>query len=399
MRGLIVRKTRSSASETVLVTFEEKVLTKGHHCLTGAHRRYRQSYEFRNGSTIVVGGMDRTGNQDHQARIMSSEYDLICAFEATEFSEDDWERMLTRLRNNAMPYQQIIADCNPGAPTHWLNRRANEGNMQRLLSRHVDNPTLYKSDGTAKQAGTGYLGRLDRLSGLRRARLLEGRWAAADGLVYDEYDPAVHLVDSFTIPPDWRRIRSIDFGYTNPFVCQWWALDGDGRMYLYRELYAPGRLVSQWARDIKSYPEPISGTVADHDAEDRATLAADGIHTVPAKKAVSTGIEAVKKRLELAGDGRPRLFVMRDALAERDTSLTDAGCPCCTAEEFEGYVWPKGQDGRANKEAPSKNDDHGMDALRYAVAHVDGLGGMPLAARVVKIERRARGRHIWRPAT
>ena len=143
MRGLIVRKTRSSASETVLVTFEEKVLTKGHHCLTGAHRRYRQSYEFRNGSTIVVGGMDRTGNQDHQARIMSSEYDLVCAFEATEFSEDDWERMLTRLRNNAMPYQQIIADCNPGAPTHWLNRRANEGNMQRLLSRHVDNPTLY----------------------------------------------------------------------------------------------------------------------------------------------------------------------------------------------------------------------------------------------------------------
>jgi len=396
MRGLIVRKTRSSASESVLVTFEGKVVPANHPCLRGTQRRFRSVYEFANGSTIVVGGMDRAGN-DHAARIMSSEYDMICAFEATEFSQDDWERLLTRLRNNKMAYHQIIADCNPAAPSHWLNVRANDGGMARLLSRHQDNPLLHKSTGEATKAGAAYIVNLGRLSGLRRMRLLEGRWAAAEGLVYDEFDPAVHLIDSFEIPQDWTRIRSIDFGYTNPFVCQWWALDGDGRMYLYRELYGAGRLVSEWAREIKSYPDHVVTTVADHDAEDRATLAAEGIHTIPARKAISSGIEAVKRRLAVAGDGRPRLFVLRDVLVSRDEALHEAGKPCCTAEEIEGYVWPKGQDGKPNKEAPVKDDDHGMDTLRYAVAHVDGLGQTPLRARVVNVANRHRHRRnrMW----
>ena len=42
---------------------------------------------------------------------------------------------------------------------------------------------------------------------------------------------AVHVVDPFDIPTDWSRYLSIDFGYTNPFVAQWWALDHDGRLY------------------------------------------------------------------------------------------------------------------------------------------------------------------------
>ena len=29
----------------------------------------------------------------------------------------------------------------------------------------------------------------------------------------------------------------VDFGYTNPFTCQWWAMDHDGRLYLYREIF------------------------------------------------------------------------------------------------------------------------------------------------------------------
>ena len=39
------------------------------------------------------------------------------------------------------------------------------------------------------------------------------------------------------------------------------------------------------------------------------------------------------------------------------------------------YVWPKGADGRPQKEEPVKEYDHGKDAMRYAVAYADGLGG------------------------
>ena len=46
--------------------------------------------------------------------------------------------------------------------------------------------------------------------------------------------------------------------------------------------------------------------------------------------------------------------------------------PHCTLDEFPGYSWPKGQDGKSLKEAPLKVGDHGMDALRYGVMYLDG---------------------------
>ena len=117
-RGLIVRKTRASMTESVLVTFETAVVGGSEANINNQSRRSRWAYEYANGSVLVVGGLD---NPD---RIMSTEYDIVAAFEATELSEHDWELLTTRLRNSAGPYHQAIADCNPTAPTHWLKRRA-----------------------------------------------------------------------------------------------------------------------------------------------------------------------------------------------------------------------------------------------------------------------------------
>jgi hypothetical protein len=88
----------------------------------------------------------------------------------------------------------------------------------------------------------------------------------------------------------------------------------------------------------------------------------------------------VAARLRPAGDGRPRLFLFSDALIERDEVLADKGKPCCTAEEFPRYAWPKGRDGRPVKEVPVDVDNHGMDSCRYVCAYVDGLGYGPARA-------------------
>jgi hypothetical protein len=54
--------------------------------------------------------------------------------------------------------------------------------------------------------------------------------------------------------------------------------------------------------------------------------------------------------------------------------------PTCTAEEFPGYVWPRGQDGKSKKEVPVQVDDHGMDATRYMVmAQERSLSGQLVA--------------------
>nr|WP_294577192.1 phage terminase large subunit [uncultured Rhodopila sp.] len=364
-RALIVRKTRISMTESVLVTLESNVIPENptlYPDTRRVHRKNRQSYAYPNGSTLVVGGMD---NPD---RIMSTEYDMIAAFEATELLESDWEMVGTRLRNGVMPYQQAIADCNPATPSHWLNQRANSGRMTRLLSRHTDNPAFYEENGQQTERGRAYLGRLAAsLTGARLLRLLGGKWASVEGQVWEGWDPLVHVVDRFPIPTEWRRIRVIDFGYTNPFTCQWWAFDGDDRAYLYRQTYYTKRLVQDHAEQIKKLTgtERIDATVSDHDAEDRATLAKYGIHTVPATKAVRAGIEAFALRLKKTGDERPRVFVLRDSLVERDPALVEAKMPTCFEEEIDGYVWPKGIDGRPVKEEPVKLNDHGCDAARY----------------------------------
>jgi len=377
MRALMLRKTRKSCTDSMLVTFEDKVVPEGHACLRGARREQRHSYRYPNGSEIVVGGLD------NPVKVMSTDYDMIYIQEAIEATEDDWERATTRLRNNVMPYQQLLADTNPDAPGHWLKKRCERDQSVMIESRHEDNPSVTPD----------YIATLDALTGVRYQRLRHGRWVAAEGQVYGAWDAAVHRVDWFEVPAEWPRYWVVDFGFTNPFVWQAWAKDGDGRLWRYREMYQTGRLVEDAARDIltltQGEPTP-EAIICDHDAEDRATLERHlQLGTVAAYKAVSAGIQAVEARLRAAGDGKARLFFLRDALVQRDTALDDKRAPACTEEEFDGYVWNT-TGGQKKGEEPVKKDDHGVDAVRYLVAYVDNIRGMESAPAVLLGQPRRR---------
>lgn len=396
-RTLIVRKVRADLAQSTLVTYERDVLGEDNPICAGVQRSSRESYKYPNGSEVVVGGMDRPG------RILSAEYDFIYPAEAVQFTEEDWETFVMRNRNGVLPFQQVVGDTNPDHPQHWLKKRCDEGLTRLINSYHRDNPRYWSAAlNEWTQAGVDYvLGKLARLKGVRKKRYLENKWSIAEGAVYEGWNEDVHLIDSFPIPPEWRRFRCVDFGYTNPFVCQWWAMDHDGRLYLYREIYMTRRTVKVHADQIQRLTagatledwqhwtpvekaerlkkgERIEATVADHDAEDRATLKQEGIATVPAKKEIGVGIQAVEGRLELVGDEgmtprqRGRLFVMRGALVELDVALDEEKKPTSTAAEFPAYVWPKGVDGKPKKEVPVDEDNHGMDCVRYMVRHVDG---------------------------
>jgi phage terminase large subunit len=422
-RCLVVRKTNTSLTSTTMVTWREHVakeaLEAGLVEFYGGSTAEPPQYRFGNGSSVVIGGLDKP------TKIMGSEYDLIYVGESTELLVADWEAITSRLRNYKVSFQQVIADCNPDRPTHWLKLRADEGKTTILHSAHWENPRLYReaTDGepatlsrdgveyTLTQQGTEYLGRLANLTGVRKARLLDGRWVAAEGLVYDSWDPAVHHLKPFKIHREWPRFWVVDFGFTNPFCCQWWAEDPDGRLIMYREIYRTRRLVEDHARHMLRLvthgvpaaratdragrreqdrlikdepaeaveqgllrwiePKPVA-IICDHDAEDRATLSKHlRMGTTPARKEVSRGIQAVEKRLRVPEDGRPRLVLFQGALVEVDPELKEQGRPTCTVDEFGSYVWPDGKPGRAEDEHPVKEHDHGMDDVRYLVAHHD----------------------------
>ncbi len=298
----------------------------------------------------------------------SRERDFAYINQAEELELTDWETLTTRVTGRAgnAPYTRVFGDCNPGSRTHWILERANEGKLTLLHSRHEDNPTLFDpATGLITPQGATTLAILDNLTGIRHARLRLGRWVSAEGQIY-EYDPAIHLINRFDIPASWSRYRCIDFGLNHPFVCGWFATDEDERLYLYRYIYMTGRTVATHSKQIKEHGEPIRQTICDHDAEDRLTLAENGIPNIAAKKDVLWGIGKVQDRLKKQADGRPRFFILRDSLIEVDQSLKMAHKPYMVESEFEGYIWA----GTA-KEQPVKVEDDGMDMCRYMIAYLD----------------------------
>lgn len=406
VRALILRKTQRSLGSTALVTWRnfviKEALETGEVVYYGGSQQEAPQYRFKNGSTVTIGGLD------NPTRIMSSEYDIVYVQEATEITITDLEFIKTRLRNWRTSFQQLIMDCNPAGDKHWLKLRCNEGICKLIESRHEDNPRLFDAEGNVTEQGAKYIAILDNLTGVRYKRLRLGLWVSAEGIVYEEFDPATHVLpwdydengNRLPLPEDWPRYWAIDFGYVHPFVLKCYAEGPDGELYMYREIHYTHRTVEEHAQQILDIVAPesvikwldhINGVererreriwiepkpmaiIADHDAEGRKTFEkATGLGTQPAIKNVYEGINAHKERLKVGEDGYCGFYLMQDALVERDPYLGENLLPCSTEEEYASYVWKVSTDGRTQDE-PVKKDDDGVDTDRYMTMHLDYRG-------------------------
>jgi phage terminase large subunit len=216
-----------------------------------------------------------------------------------------------------------------------------------LNSVHRDNPTLYDAAGELTEQGKRTMARLDSLTGVRRLRLLEGRWATAEGAVYDMFDTAQHVKERQ--PTEFVRwALAIDEGYTNPAVVLLVGIDSDGRWHVAKEFYERGRLQEDIVAFVLAWVREYRPAVIAVDAAAAGLIADFRNHSIDARGAkgrVLDGIHTMQDMLKVQGDGRPRLTV----------------APGCvnTINEFESYAW------RPQKDEPLKENDHAMDALRY----------------------------------
>ena len=73
-----------------------------------------------------------------------------------------------------------------------------------------------------------------------RARIY-GEFVALTGLVFDTFDPAVHIIDDFGVPESWPRYCGIDpTEGRRPWNINWVAIGPDGNHYVYKELKIAG---------------------------------------------------------------------------------------------------------------------------------------------------------------
>jgi len=100
---LWVRDVKASLNTTVLPLFETSVAPHVPWTM-GADPKSRTVYNIPNGSQIHCGGLDNA------AHLMSSEFDVISCFEATDgVTLNDWEYLLTRL--NRSEERRVGKEC------------------------------------------------------------------------------------------------------------------------------------------------------------------------------------------------------------------------------------------------------------------------------------------------
>lgn len=349
VRCAIVRKTRKSITQSSMVTFETKVLPQPSAVLfhTGD-----QEYRYPSGARIIVAGLDDA------EKLASTEFDLIYVNEATELEADDWGMLLRGLRNGVLPYQQIMADCNPGPPDHWLKQRCDSGATVLLDSRHEDNPSLTPE----------YLATLDSLSGWQYQRLRLGLWVAAEGMYFTEWNPDVHVCKPFEVPDDWPRWLSVDYGFAVPFCCLWFTRNPeDRRIYVYRELYARGLRDEQQAQLINEAcgDEAMQLRILDPSMFNARTeqqrpsiahiYAALGCWPAyPGQNGRKAGWAIVRRALA-TDDGPPRLQVMQGKAPNLVRTLPSM------------VIDPLDPEDVADAIRGTKTEDHAVDALRYGL--------------------------------
>ena len=360
LRVLFLRKTLESLKTSALVTFTEKVLhdfdgkrsaADGVTYFGGNHIRPASFTYEQTGSTIVIGGMD------NPTKILSTEYDIIYVNECTELTLDEWERLGNRTdrpdTNQSRPASLLLGDCNPDAPRHWIKKRLAEGHLQLWLTTHKDNPAMW--DRIAKSwtpSGERYMERLQRLTGVRRQRLLLGVWAASEGQVYTEFDPERHVQSIDTT--FWTTYMAVDVGSRNPTaILTAHHREGDDHLHVSHEVYRRGMTSTDILDAIKA--EADRSQPYDIFIDPSAKAYIDDLRRAgyPAKPAVNDVLVGIQRVHGVLGHG-----------FSADPSCSNL------IDEFGMYSYPDNP--KLELDKPVKDNDHAMDALRYLCVGIFG---------------------------
>jgi hypothetical protein len=205
--------------------------------------RYQLKPEF--GSGVI-----RLRNLDNPSKFKSSEFAAVMVDELTLNPQSTFETLRFRMRWTGIERTIFIGATNPNGPgagwvrNLWVDRnfpteysaptRLHTGDMGQLKdefiyipAKTVDNPHLSES------YDTDLMGLPEAL----RKAYRDGSWDTFEGQVFTEWNRDVHVVKPFELKPWYKRFFSYDHGYSKPYACLWYAVDDNGYVFCYRELY------------------------------------------------------------------------------------------------------------------------------------------------------------------
>ncbi len=313
--------------------------------LEGEYRVSQNKLEIRRGRVrntfYLFGGRDESAAALIQGMTLAG----VLLDEAALMPRSFVEQALARC---SVPGSRFWFNCNPAHPGHWFYQewilKAGEKNAYYLHFEMRDNPALSPKILRRYQA---------LYSGVFYQRFVEGKWVAAQGLVYPG---AAEEARRTEVPegPFEKWCVSCDYGTVNPASFGLWGLAG-GVWYRVREYYYDSRALGAQKTDEEYYQAlellvdgvPVQAVIVDPSAASFLEIIRrhGKFLVIPAKNSVTDGIRQVAEALR---EGKIRI------------------CRTCrdTIRELELYRWSD----NPGRDTPRKEYDHAMDDMRYFAA-------------------------------
>ncbi len=221
------------------------------------------------------------------------------------------------------------------------NKEIEDGDFKSFHFSTYDNPYIPKEEiDKAKKEMTEDSFAQEYLADFRKTQ----------GLVYKEFDRKKHLFGDDLFIRRQEYIAGIDFGFKNPCAIISIVKDNDGNYYVTDEFYKTGKTESEIAEYVaamnyeKVYPDPESPS----GIEELKRKFINVREVVKNKDSIKSGIEKVT---ELLKTGKLKIN-------KKCVNLIS---------ELETYSYPDKKDFKNESENPIKENDHALDALRYAI--------------------------------
>ncbi len=240
-------------------------------------------------------------------------------------------------------------NCNPDGPYHWFKVNwIDKLDVKNLIYLHF---TMDDNLSLSEQIKARYR---SMYSGVFYQRYILGLWVVAEGVIYDMFNAANHVIHDIKSLITTTYYVSCDYGTQNATVFLLWCKNNAGKWICVKEYYYSGRDESaqktdtEYADDLKEFLgdiEPKAIIIDPSAASFIAELKKRGYRIKKAKNDVLDGIRFVA------------------TLLNQETIGFAAECKN-TIQEFTSYIWDvkaseKGED------KPVKQHDHAMDAVRY----------------------------------
>ena len=379
-RALLLRRTLAELTE--LVDQSRKLYPKA---FPGAiFRESKNTWSFPSGATALFSYVDKDNDV---TRYQGQSFTWIGVDELGQYPTPYvWNYLRSRLRTSDPEIQTYMrASANPGGVGGWWLKKMfvdptipnepfwatdiDSGKVLRYGPNHPEHPDepLYQrrfiparlTDNPFLMESGEYEAMLLSLPEVERRRLLEGDWDVADGAAFSEFDRSVHVVEPFEVPYNRPRLRAADYGYSSPSCVLWGAVDWDGNIFIYRELYDKGYTGETLARIINALEE--NDPLMQISVLDGACWSKHGTGPSIAESMIRNGVRwipADKNRIP----GKIELH-RRLAIDERTDEPKLKIFSTCTNLIRTLPTIPLSKTN--SEDVDTKSDDHAYDALRY----------------------------------